>query len=88
MAELSHTEVSRLDKEIKDERRSDVRLAIDHWIKDESNQEVVVTILVKALDRWTEARRKQLLERLGMYALIAIGLSFLTFIGWKGWTGK
>lgn len=88
MVELSRDDVARLDKEIHEERRSDIRVAVDKWIRADENQEIVVRIIVKALDEWAETRRKLLLERLGLYALIGIGLGFLSFIGWKGWTGK
>jgi hypothetical protein len=90
MVELSRDDVARLDKEIHEERRSDIRLAVDSWFA--MNEERLVAILVRAnvaaLDKWSKERSEKWLARLGVIALLAMIMTFLGYLGWKGWGGK
>ena len=87
---LSREEMTRLDAEIHEERRSDIRAAVDRWF--DANEERIVGLLVKAnteaLDSWSKAHIKTALATFGLTALGSMIVAGLVWLGWKGWGGK
>lgn len=85
---ISRETADQLEIEIHAER---LRVWVDGasmFLATENNQKVLIELMVKALDQWADIRRKAILERLGLYAAIAILSSFLGYLGWKGWATK
>jgi len=72
------------------ERRSDIRIAVSLLLHEHRAEilELLVEANVKAMDEWAKQRTQRLLANFGMTALVAIFLSGLAYLGWKGWGGK
>jgi len=87
---LTRADAERLDAEIHEERRSDIRVAADRWF--DANEERVVAMLVKAnvtaLEQWSKAQLKTALATFGLTAFGSMLIAGLIWLGWKGWGGK
>lgn len=87
---LTRTEAERLEAELHEERRGDIRVAVDRWF--DANEvriiKILVTANVKALDEWSKAHAKTALAAIGLTAVGSAILAGLAYLGWKGWGGK
>lgn len=83
---IAREEIDQLEIEIHQEKVSVWVDGASKFLADEKNQEALMNVIIKSLDKWVEVNRRRVLEKLGIYALGAIILTLLAALGWRGWT--